>query len=55
MALCYECDPKNPGGYNHVKCTVRLKRKGAKCNCWCLDKSSKYENIFSPKEMKIEN
>lgn len=52
---CYECDPKRKGGYNHNKCTVRVGRKGAKCDCWCLDESSKYTNHFSNKEeMKIE-
>lgn len=50
---CYECDPKRKGGYNHNKCTVRMKRNGAKCNCWCLDKSSKYENVFEVEAIKI--
>ncbi len=51
--LCYECDPDRIGGYNHADCTVRLGRKNAKCHCWCLDESSKYENVFPPKELKI--
>jgi len=49
-AVCYECD-----NHNHNDCTVRLQRKGAKCHCWCLDESTKYENVFEDKELKIES
>jgi hypothetical protein len=47
---CYECR-----NHNHVDCTVRLERKNAKCHCWCLDQDSHYENVFPPKELKIES
>jgi hypothetical protein len=47
---CYECE-----NHNHVDCTVRKPKSKVKCHCWCLDKSSRYENVFPPKELKIEH
>lgn len=58
MKQCYECDPKMKGGSNHVKCVVRMGRKSrktgkpGKCSCWCLDKSSKYSNVFPSKKVR---
>lgn len=51
---CYECE-----NHNHNDCVIRsgIKKRGKgkhQCHCWCLDESSKYENFFSPKEIKID-
>jgi len=52
MVQCYECDPRMKGGSNHVDCVMRKLRSKRKCNCWCLEKSSKYSNIFPSNKVR---
>ena len=43
----------NCDNYNHQDCVMRKPKSKKKCHCWCLDQSSKYENVFEDKELMI--
>lgn len=48
LTLCYECDPKRKGGYNHVDCRNGKKDRNGKiqkCDCPCRTPGAKVKRL----------